>query len=89
MHVSSLRGNAGCPSQMFFEEINMAINSCSACASSNLATQYVEQQSDKLQDRLRGIDAKQPGRLAVALQGGGASINTLGEDVGTLINTSA
>jgi len=46
----------------------------------------MEQQSDKLQDRLRGDKAKRPGWSTEA---GGASVNTLGEGVGTHINTSA
>ena len=66
-----------CPREMFCLRYQQPCNS------------YMEQQSDKLQDRLRGDDAKQPGRPAFALQAGGASVNTLGEEVGTLINTSA
>lgn len=70
----------------------MPINSCSSCASSNLATQYAEQLSDTARDRLRGgdvKDAKQPGQADASIQTGGATVNTLGEAVGVLINTSA
>lgn len=71
----------------------MPINSCSSCATSNLATQYAEQLSDTARDRLRGgieaNDAKQPGQPDASTRTGGVSVNTLGEEVGALINTSA
>jgi len=69
----------------------MPINSCSSCASSNLATQYAEQLAEKLQDRLRGVkpDPNDPIQSGVSPQADGATVNGLGEPVGTLLNTSA
>ena len=70
----------------------MPINSCSSCASSNLATHYAEQLSDTARDRLRGgdvKDAKQAGQVDASTQIGGATVNSLGEAVGALIITSA
>jgi hypothetical protein len=69
----------------------MSVNSCSSCASSNLATQYAEQLAEKRLDRLRGIepDPNKPGQTGVSAQSGGATVNGLGERVGALLDTSA
>jgi hypothetical protein len=72
-----------------FEEIILSINSCSSCASSNLATQYAEQLSEKLQDRLRGLETPKPGQSDAFQTDSSATVNTQGEAVGVLVNTSA
>jgi hypothetical protein len=69
----------------------MSINSCSSCSSSDLATQYAEQLISKLQDRRQSAqsDPGAPNQSGAGAQTSGATSNGLGENVGTLVNTTA
>lgn len=66
----------------------MAIDSCTSCSSSNLATQYAERLSEQSRTFLPAGGGEPDSASADRLLNGPIR-NTAGEAIGTLINTSA
>ncbi len=70
----------------------MAIDSCSSCGSGNLASQYIEQLTER--GRLARVPDPDNPDTAKRLPNHGAqlsgpTVNGLGETVGLLVNTTA
>lgn len=66
----------------------MAIDSCTSCSSSNLATQYAQRLSEQSRTLLpAGGSESTSVRAETPLDG--PILNAAGEAIGTLINTSA